>query len=197
MEYQMQPLKVFRDLSVAVATLIVLLLVCGCVQNRFGLEVKPKSEVSLTVGDKETFVKLLDQHHGQVVLVDFWATWCGPCLQQFPHNVMLSEMHRNEGLSVISVSMDEPDAKADVLEYLKKQKARFANLLTEYGAGAKFVEAFDLRGDVPFYRLYDRQGQLRYSFSEDPAGVENCEPIDRIDERVVQLLSEPHDQVAN
>ncbi len=147
-------------------------------------------EITLTLGNEDTFRELLNQHKGKVVLVDFWATWCVPCLQQFPHTVSLSGKHRDVGLAVISVSMNEPDEKESVQRFLTKSKAAFDNLLTDYGAGAEFLVAFDLRGEVPFYKLYDRQGSLRYSFSGDPAGLENCEPIERIDERVAQLLSE-------
>ncbi len=161
-------------------------LVAGCSQaTRPG---EPK--VSLEVGDEKTFQEMLVKHHGQVVLVDFWATWCAPCMQQFPHTVALSQKHARDGLAVISVSMDEPDAREQVLGFLGTQQASFDNLLTTYGAGGAFVDAFGLRGDVPFYRLYDRQGKLRYSFSGDPSGLENCETIDQLDVRVVELLAE-------
>ena len=49
---------------------------------------------------------------------------------------------------------------------------------------------FELRGDIPYFKLYDRQGTLRYTFSNDPDGLEKCEPIDQIDKRVAELLAE-------
>lgn len=148
------------------------------------------SGVMLTSGDQSTYQELLAQYHGQVILVDFWATWCAPCVQQFPHTVSLSRSLRDEGLVVISVSMNEPDEYESVLKFLSRQAAVFDNLITPYGVGAEFLEAFDLRGDIPFYKLYDSQGTLRYTFSGDPEGLENCEPIDQIDQRVAQLLAE-------
>lgn len=144
--------------------------------------------VQLIDGDKETLSRILAAHHGEVVLVDFWATWCGPCVQQFPHSIELSLKHRNNGLAVVSVSMNEPKDRESVLAFLRRQKADIENLLPVYGAGSEFLEAFDLRGDVPFYKLYDRQGQLRYTFSDNPDGIENCEPIEKIDQRVLELL---------
>jgi len=148
------------------------------------------SRVVLVDGSNQTLTDWITKHHGKVVLVDFWATWCGPCVKEFPHLVELSNKHRDAGLAVISVSMNEPKDRPSVLAFLERQKADFENLLPEYGAGSKFLEAFDLRGDVPFYKLYDSKGVLRFSFSDDPSGIENCESIEKIDSRVEALLKE-------
>lgn len=144
--------------------------------------------VTLLEGDRQTFAEILQRNRGKVILVDFWATWCGPCVKQFPHSIQLSRKHRQDGLAVVSVSMNEPKEREAVLAFLRRQQADIDNLLPRYGAGSEFLEAFDLRGDVPFYKLYDRQGNLRYTFSGDPEGIENCEAIERIDQRVLELL---------
>ena len=148
------------------------------------------SRVALVDGSNQTLADWIAKNQGKVVLVDFWATWCGPCVKEFPHLVELSNKHRDAGLAVISVSMNEPKDRPSVLAFLERQKADFENLLPEYGAGSKFLEAFDLRGDVPFYKLYDSKGVLRFSFSDDPSGIENCESIEKIDSRVEALLKE-------
>jgi len=147
-------------------------------------------DVSLQLGNVETFREMMEGNRGKVVLVDFWATWCGPCVQQFPHTVAMSNRHRERGLAVIAVSMNEPDEKESVRGFLAKQGVPFEALLTEYGAGAAFVDAFELRGDLPFYKLYDRNGELRYQFSGNPEGVENCEPIEKVEERIEELLAQ-------
>jgi len=148
----------------------------------------PSLDVKLTEGDRETFAQIVSGHQGQVVLVDFWATWCGPCVKQFPHTIELAHKFRDGGLAVVTVSMNEPKEREAVLAFLVRQKADVDNLLPVYGAGSEFLEAFDLRGDVPFYKLYDRQGVLKFTFSSDPEGIENCEPIEMIDQRVEELL---------
>lgn len=146
--------------------------------------------VRLQVGGADELRKLIESHRGKVVLVDFWATWCIPCVQQFPHTVQLGRARRDQGLAVISVSMDEPSSEPAVRQFLARQGADFDNLLGKYGAGTQFAEAFEIRGDVPCYKLYDRSGRLRYQFSAEPEGLENGKPISEMDQHVEELLAE-------
>lgn len=147
-------------------------------------------KVSLVTGDEAVLKEWIDQARGRVVLVDYWATWCLPCMEQFPHTVSLHEKHQPKGLEVLTISMDESNQADTVLSFLKRQNASCRNLLTPYGAGSAFADAFQIRGEVPFYQLYDRKGSLRYTFSGTPEGLENAESIERLDERILELLSE-------
>ena len=59
----------------------------------------------------------LETYRGQVVLVHFWATWCPPCVEETPGLVRFSERMRNQGVAVVSVSVDEnPEALRDFIE---------------------------------------------------------------------------------
>ena len=60
-------------------------------------------EIHVQVADRQAFDALVEQRRGEVVLVDFWATWCIPCVQQFPHTVDLHRKYAGRGLAVISV----------------------------------------------------------------------------------------------
>jgi len=53
----------------------------------------------------------LDDMHGRVVLIDFWATWCGPCKEELPHMKKLAETYKNEPLEIISISWDSDAEK--------------------------------------------------------------------------------------
>ena len=86
--------------------------------------------------------------------------------------------------------MDDPTDEAKVLDYLREQQAVVDNLIGKYGAGTEFADAFGMRGDVPFYKLYDRTGRLRYQFSSDPSGLENGESLAQLDRRIRELLAE-------
>ena len=96
----------------------------------------------------------------------------------------------DQGLAVISLSIDDLHKEKTVREFLARQGATFDNLASKFGSGTESAEVFDLRGGVPLYKLYDRQGKLRYQFGGDPEGLEGGKPIDQIDRRVEELLKE-------
>jgi len=105
------------------------------------------------------------------VLVDFWATWCVPCVENFPHTVEWYRKYADRGLVCVSVSFDDPDQQGQnerALQFLKDQGATFINLISRYGADAKSFDEFDIGGGgIPHYKLYDRQGNLVGSFGND------------------------------
>lgn len=129
-------------------------------------------EIAVTIADRAAYDDMLAKHKGKVILVDFWATWCGPCVKQFPHTVELSKKYDPATLAVISVSMDQPDDREKVLEFLRNKGAAFDNLISQYGIGQKGFEAFDVSdGAIPHYKLYDRAGVVRHA-TNDPNEVE-------------------------
>lgn len=140
--------------------------------------------IAVRVIDENEFAEVLSGYRGQVVLVDFWATWCLACIQHFPHTVALYQRFADEGLAVISVSFDQPDSKPAVLDFLKKQGAAFDNFISRYGAGVESAERFDLPGSLPQLLLFDRQGELAHTFPEPQAGVDP----EQVEQAVKELL---------
>lgn len=147
----------------------------------------PPAGVSLRPADAAALQEVLESHHGKVVLVDFWATWCGPCIEQFPHTVELADKLRDRGLAVVSVSMDNPSAEPQVRAFLQKQNARFENLLSNYSSPVTATKEFGLPGPVPCYRVYDRQGQLHREFAVNPQAQKQFTTAD-IDAAVEEAL---------
>ena len=134
-----------------------------------GIVATPDAEgIEVETVSAEQFERAIAAHQGDVVLVDFWATWCVPCTEQFPHTVELSRKYADKGLRVITMSLDDPGDKERVTAFLRENNATTENYLSELGAGTASVEAFDLDAGVPHYRIYDRQGELRHRFDGDP-----------------------------
>lgn len=122
--------------------------------------------VDLTEVRADGLEAALDERKGKVVLVNFWATWCGPCVKKFPHFVETNKRHKGKGLVCVSVSMDKEGPakeydKENVLNFLKAKGAGFPNyvLLDYKDAAAKIGRRFGLAGGVPFMALFGKDGK--------------------------------------
>lgn len=123
---------------------------------------------TVLVVDRAGFDEILAKHKGQVVLVDYWATWCVPCRKKFPHTVALAKEHQAEGLVVIGVAMDDDDAHEDVVKFLAEQQATFDKLRSKTGASDESFEAFEVPGGtLPCLRLFDRDSKVIKTFAID------------------------------
>jgi len=168
--------------SVRVAWLIAAALVCLAVAG-----CRPAAAPApVPVVDEQQFAAVLAENRGKVILVDFWATWCGPCRELFPHTVELHRRYADRGLAVLSVSVDDPSEQAEVGRFLASQGARFPSFISRYGTGSRSVEAFEIgEGAIPYVKLYDREGRLYKAFG---GGAEELNP-ERIEAAIKELLS--------
>ena len=122
---------------------------------------------------------LLDSLHGKVVLVDFWASWCGPCLQSFPWMNGLHAKHGKDGLVIVAVNLDQDRAFADA--FLKKVPAQFR---VEYDAKGQLAKSFGVEA-MPTSFLIGRDGTVRARH----AGFREKQREGR-EQEIVQLLKE-------
>jgi cytochrome c biogenesis protein CcmG/thiol:disulfide interchange protein DsbE len=120
----------------------------------------------------------LDAYHGEVVVLNFWATWCHGCKQELPWFVQFEKQYGSRGLTVIGASTDA-DGWKSVAPYLKKKPLNYPVVI----ADEALTSAYGL-GAMPMTILIDRQGRVAASFT----GV-----VDRAacDKAIQSLLREP------
>ena len=95
-------------------TLILLLLVfAGCSSSTETPKTEAIDAPDFTLKSIDGENITLSDFKGKVVLLDFWATWCGPCLQSIPELVRLQKKYMDKGLVILGVSMDDPAASDD------------------------------------------------------------------------------------
>ena len=115
----------------------------------------PDFEEKLT--DGETTMKLSDLK-GKVVLLDFWASWCGPCRRENPTVVRLYEKYKDDGFTVMSVSLDK--VKANWLAAIEKDKLAWPNHVSDLNYWqSKAAKLYGVRG-IPFTVLIDKEGKI-------------------------------------
>src|SRR5262249_41928582 len=99
---------------------------------------------------------------GKVVVLNFWATWCVPCREEYPDLVRLEKAYRGRGVSVLGVSIDLPKEMPQVAEFLATGHPDVANYIQTVGGDDQdFIESVDKQwgGELPFTVVYGRDGR--------------------------------------
>lgn len=108
---------------------------------------------------------LKNSSSGKVRLINFWATWCGPCVAEFPDLVIIDRMYRQRPFELITISTDKQAKKTDVLNFLRKQEASNKNYIFNDDDVYKLIDAVDndWQGALPFTLIIEPGGKILYN----------------------------------
>jgi thiol-disulfide isomerase/thioredoxin len=121
----------------------------------------------------------LSEHLGEVVILNFWATWCGPCRQEMPLLDEVYAKYRRAGLTLLSINIDQnEDGVSEMVETLKVSYPVLRDSRNEV------ARTYQL-GTLPLTVLIDREGVIRYVSEGYKAGYEA-----RYTEKLRELLNE-------
>ena len=101
----------------------------------------------------------LSSLEGKVVLLSFWATWCGPCKEEMPHLQKMYTEKKNDGFVVLSISTDDARSASRVKPYIKKMGYDFQVLLDKE---SKVIGTYNPAKTLPYTVVIDRSGDIAH-----------------------------------
>ncbi len=127
--------------------------------------------------------KLIRSQQGRVVVVDFWATYCVPCMREFPHLVALHDKYRQDSFVALSVAVDDPAdvaARGRIIAFLEKLKAHGLTNLQLDEPPQVWMKKLGVDGPPCVY-VFDRDGHIAGKWDDN---VDYAE----IEKKVAELL---------
>lgn len=135
-------------------------------QSTNGAEKSPGSVAETIVVkdvDQAGLTALLKRDNGRPLLVNFWATWCEPCRDEFPDLIKIDAEYRQRGLEFITVSLDDfSEIKTEVPKFLQQMGANMPAYLLNVADPEPSIKAVDPNwgGALPATVLYDKDGKI-------------------------------------
>ena len=151
------------------------ILLSHCAKEEKGPSLAPEFSLKTLTGEEMS----LANNKGKTLLIDFWATWCGPCRESIPHLVHLHKTYQGQGLAVVGLSMDKGDPKT-VDHFAKSLDIPYPIAI----APEEIARAYGVNG-LPTIILIDKEGKIR----EKIVGF-NTTIAKKIESRVAELISE-------
>ncbi|AMV36205.1 redoxin domain-containing protein [Planctomyces sp. SH-PL62] len=128
------------------------------------LETWNAEPVTIEPIDLAGVAKLAKNETDKYTVVNVWATWCGPCVQELPEFVTMNRMYRGRPFRLVTISLDDPAKKDQTLETLKAKHVAAANFILNSDDRDAFAEALDPKwpGPVPYTLILAPGGEVVY-----------------------------------
>lgn len=165
-------LKSFRSLATLVSLTALLLVPVT------GMSISGKAP-DFTLKSRDGKNLRLSDYRGQVVMINFWASWCGPCRQEMPLLEDLYKRYSKLGFTIVGVNVDTDSSKAN--NYLKDVSVSFPIV---YDTGNTVSKSFNVNA-MPTTVIVDRNGNMRFLHQGYKPGYEN-----EYKKQVKQLIKE-------
>lgn len=114
--------------------------------------------------DEGKLRNLIHTRNGKALFINVWATWCEPCVEEFPDIVKLSKAMKGKKIDFVGVSGDDFDDEASkVIPFIKREKADFKFYIAKLEGEDAFINEFDPKweGGIPATFTFDSMGRLK------------------------------------
>ena len=173
----------FTKAILPIALCIMLLSLAAPAQKRKGRSAKPRKPVVVAPIDTEALKTIITQERQQPLLINFWATYCDPCREEFPDLVKIDKDYRAQALEFITISLDDmTDIKTSVPKFLGSMKAKMPAYLLNVSDPEPAINLLDPKwqGSLPATFLYNEKGEMVYKHIGRVNPAELREAIDKV-----------------
>lgn len=173
----------FTKAIVPIALCIMLLSLAVPAQKYKNRAAKPSDPILVSAIDTNELKDLLTQQRERPLLVNFWATFCDPCRDEFPDLVKIDKEYRPHALDFVTVSLDDvADIKTGVPKFLDEMKATMPAYLLNATDPEPAINIVDprWRGDLPATYLYNEKGEIVYKHIGRVNPAELREAIEKV-----------------
>lgn len=151
--------------------IIFLIISSGCSEesNNRQTEINSTYNNVIPVVDEEWIKNKIDNRNGKILFINFWATWCVPCVEEFPDLVKIYNEYKDSDFEFLSISVDLPsDIETKVKPFLEEQSAEFTVVVAEEKRSDRIINLInpDWNGAVPVTVIYDKDGIRKDFISE-------------------------------
>lgn len=110
--------------------------------------------------------KIFDDSKGKVILLNFWATWCKPCVKEFPELMKLYANYKDKGFELVFISLDDiADVETKLKPFLTKSGVDFTTYYNTFAKPEELIDYIDKNwmGAIPSTYIYDKEGKMQAS----------------------------------
>ena len=131
---------------------IVLLVLLSCQQNN-------TVQTNVALLDSVKLNNLISENKGNVLVVNVWATWCVPCVEEMPALIKLTDSYESENVKIIGISIDYPEEiQSKILPFIKKNKINFPIYVNDFKNDEALINYLNKEwsGAIPATFIYDK-----------------------------------------
>lgn len=111
----------------------------------------------------------LSDHRGEIIVLNFWATWCNPCMAELPHLNQIDKNYEDQDVNVVAISIDAARHASKVKAYVKSRRYAFTTLIDR---DTTVVAQYNPSKGIPYTVVIDRQGRIVHFHTGYAAGDE-------------------------
>ena len=137
-----------------ISVLILFLILISCQKNE-------KFQTNIALLDSVILTNLISENKGNVLVINVWATWCAPCVEEMPDLVRLANSYESENVKVIGISIDYPEEiQSKIIPFIKKHSLNFPVYVNNFKNDETLINSLnsDWSGAIPATFVYNKDG---------------------------------------